>query len=310
MLGLLATHMLGQEFSRTVCVHPVYESFYTAFAPTSMSCAKLFQCEHPTFHGDKIRLLNFRKETDECILKERLNSSERLVWIEANTYPRWTEIPESLWFTDHYRPQPALLGMLPWKNPPPQQVVHLRAPDNVNDVRKGLDNSTLVALGSSLPSTTFLVTNKVQWYSWFAEHYGWSHPPWSSVTHSALALSWGDRQGQPTPRVARQKDETRIRDLQMWADWYTLLQASSIIHTHSAFSSSAAYWMKIMDSHVLEGIDVSQAGVSDAGSGGIMLRLLPEELHRQKNPTVTLSQRHDDPNLPQQVRLDNCEGII
>jgi hypothetical protein len=300
MLGLLATHMLGQEFGRTVCVHPIYESFYKAFAPTSASCNRLFQCEKPVFNREKIRLLNFRGKPDECLLQEILASSKRILWIEANTYPRWTTIPGTLRFTDIYQPQLALLNIVPWKQPP-HQVVHLRAPDDVNDNRNGLDNATLEALGNNLPSTTFLVTNKVQWYDWFSNRYGWSHPPWLTVTHSALALSWGDRRGRPTPRRLPQENQGRVQDLQMWADWYTVAQASSLIHTHSAFSSSAAYWMKITDSHVVEGTDLS------SHTDGRTLRLSPEELHRQ-SPALPLSQRRKDPALPQNSRLENCAG--
>lgn len=294
MSGLLATHMLGMEFNRTVCVHPSYESFYTAFRPRDESCGRLFACERPSL-TEKIRLLNFGDQQDECHLQKLLASSKRILWVEANTYPRWTSIPDSLRFADHYHLQPALLDILPWKVLPPRQVVHLRVPDDGTDIRKGLDETSLKNLGERLPSTTYLVTNKVQLFDWFAERYGWAHPPWKGVSHSSLAISWGDRRGRDIPRIARTREAERTGDLQLWADWYTISQCQVLIHTHSEFSSSAAYWMKIKDSRIFDGVDPE--------TGKLCLR--PEELHRH-NPAAPLSRRQRNASIPDLNRLKNC----
>jgi hypothetical protein len=295
MMGLLAAHMLGLEFNRQVCVHPSYKSFYAAFAPAAQACERLFQCEKPTL-TKRIRVLNFQGQIDECHLQKTMASSDRIVWVEANTYPRWTSVPDSLGvFEAYYRLQPALQNTLPWKTPP-QQVVHLRAPDGDNDSRSGLDEATLTALGMGLPKNVYLVTNKVQWYGWFTKRFGWSHPPWHSVSHSSLAVSWGDRDGRDIPRVPVDENTKEARDLQAWADWVTISKCTSLLHTHSDFSSSAVYWMKLSNSHVIDGVDPT---------GG--LRLIPEALHRQPLARP-LSQRQRDPDVPKSARLENCHS--
>ena len=243
------------------------------------------------------------------MLQQTLASREhRLLWIEANTYPRWTQTPPQVRFTTYYKPKEALLRVLPWKdsNTPPHHVVHLRAPDGTSDIRKGLDDETLEALGKHLPSDTYLVTNKVMWYDWFEEKFGWSHPPWQGVTHSALALSWGDRQGRNIPRVTLNKDEKEMRNLELWADWYTILHAKSLIHTHSDFSSSAAHWMNIEDSHVLDFCNLKD--------GTLQLHL--EEWRRHDDNDLLLgvaaplSQRRQDPQLPETQRLEHCDATL
>ena len=308
MSGLLGVHLLGHEFNRTVCVHPGFSSFHAAFqAPvdstTRHTCDKLFHCEKPVLgdapKGSFIRLINFHPPPNECLLQETLASAAyRILWIEANTYPRWTNTPPGFLFTQYYQPKPELLQILPWKNPP-RQVVHLRAPDSTSDIRKGLDDATLEALGKNLPPETYLVTNKVMWYDWFEQQYGWSHPPWQGVTHSALALSWGDRQGGNIPRVVQDKDEETIRHLELWADWYTIVRASSLIHTHSDFSSSGVHWMNIEDAHVLDFCNLKDG----------TLRLQPEEWRRHEL-AAPLSQRREGAQLPETQRLEHCDVTL
>ena len=307
MSGLLAVHMLGLEFDRTVCVHPRFSSFHAAFdtihADTVRACVKLFECEKPVLgnagKNEFIRLINFHPPPNECLLQETLASTQhRLLWIEANTYPRWTEKPSQLLFTKYYQPTKALLQILPWETPP-RQVVHLRSPDGTSDIRKGLDDATLEALGKNLPSDTYLVTNKVMWYDWFEKQYGWSHPPWQGVTHSALALSWGDRLGRNIPRIALGKQEEMSRNLELWADWFTILKASSVIHTHSDFSSSASRWMNIVDSQVLDFCSEKDE----------TLRLHAEEWH-QHEMALPLSKRRQDSQLSEMHRLGHCDATL
>ena len=108
MSGLLAIHTLGREFDRIVCVHPRYTDFHQAFRlvddTTAETCRLLFVCEDPSFgHATKtnnvVRLINFHPPPNECLLQEILASKamdHRIMWIEANTYPRWTPTPELL----------------------------------------------------------------------------------------------------------------------------------------------------------------------------------------------------------------------
>jgi len=189
-------------------------------------------------------------------------------------------------WTDYYRPTHALLEMLPWTTStmkdastttsttekrvdPPTTVVHLREPDNDHDIRRGLDVITRQAMGETLPkNTTYLVTNRVDYYSWFQTQYGWNHPPWTGVRHSALPLiEWSSKtnsesanQGHndkiPPPRTTTHTEEW----LQLWADWWTMYQATTLYHTHSDFSRSAARWSHKDDhSYTIQGAD-NQSG--------------------------------------------------
>jgi len=307
MEGLLAVHIFGLEFNRIVCVHPSFTGFHLAFESyhpkIKSACSRLFKCDmgvqNPDVY-DFIRMLNFHPPLDECQLQENMASFEnRVIWIEGNTYPRWPRLPENLLFTEYYRPTQALLDVLPWTTPP-RRVVHLRAPDSTKDIRDGLDDATLEVLGETLPTDTYLVTNQVLWYDWFAERYGWSHPPWQGIVHSAQAISWGNRNGDNIPRRVLDNESKRIGSLQLWADWYTILRASSVIHTHSDFSSSAVHWMNIVDSSVL------MKSSMDLNDG--KLRFKPEHF-RLGIPAALLSQRRKDSALPETQRLEHCKTV-
>jgi hypothetical protein len=305
MSGLLAVHLLGREFNRTVCVHPNFKIFHAAFRPihadTVEACPRLFECEKPLLGNAGpdgfVRLLNFAFAPNECELQTVLASpKQRMVWIEANTYPRWSATPDGF-FLQQYEAKPALADSLPWQSPP-VNVVHLRAPDGTSDPRKGLDDRTLAALGRTLPKDTYLVTNKVVWYNQFARDFGWSHPPWEGITHSALALSWGDREGHNIPRVVVDRGDLAVHDLQLFADWYTLLLATSVWHTHSDFSVSAVHWMNTAKSYEIDFCDLQ---------GRLNLK---EEEWRQQEIAVPLVQRKDDSRLPERQRLEHCDSFI
>ena len=250
MNGLLAAHLLGDEFDRLVCVAPTYKSFHNTFQPVLpqavQDCPTLQLNPKPKL----ITLINYHSAPDECVLKDALSSDKQIVFIVGNTYPQWREVPDN-YFTRFYKPTPSLRSMLPWSEPP-TNVVHLRKGDRENyDSRAGLDSKTLKALGEALPSDTFLVANNVNWFDFFAEKYGWSHPEWRGVQHSAFRsfMSWGSR-GELT-----EKDYSpKLQDLQMWSDWYTILSAKKVWHTHSDFSLSAIHWMNI-ESKTITGVD-------------------------------------------------------
>eukprot|EP00977_Amphora_coffeiformis_P008672 scaffold1971_cov127-Amphora_coffeaeformis.AAC.3 len=307
MAGLLAVHILGMEFNRIVCVHPSFSSFHQSFEAVhpeiKSACSRLFECDGQVQNpnvGDFIHMLNFHPPLDECQLQQDMASLDnRIIWIEGNTYPRWPQTPEKLLFTEYYQPTQALREVLPWTKPP-RQVVHLRAPDSVTDIRDGLDDVTLEVLGKTLPTDTYLVTNQVLWYDWFSERYGWLHPPWHGVVHSAQAISWGNRNGDNIPRRVLDSESKRMGQLQLWADWYTILRASSVIHTHSDFSSSAVHWMNIADSSVLMRSSVELNKET--------LCLKPEDFHRD-DPAALLSQRRKDSSLPETQRLEHCETV-
>lgn len=250
MNGLLSAHLLGDEFDRVVCVTPTYKSFHDTFQPVLpqavQDCPTLQLNPKPKL----LSLINYHSDPDECVLKDELSSDKKIVYIVGNTYPRWREVPDN-YFTRFYKPRPSLQSMLPWSEPP-STVVHLRKGDRENtDPRAGLDTKTLKALGEALPSDTFLVANNVNWFDFFDEKYGWRHPEWRAVQHSAFRsfMSWGSR-GELT-----EKDYSpKLQDLQMWSDWYTILSAKKVWHTHSDFSLSAIHWMNI-ESKTITGVD-------------------------------------------------------
>jgi hypothetical protein len=325
MSGLLAVHLLGREFNRTVCVSDSYTHFHWAFRianPTvAAACRQLLECEKPVFDmSHHIRLINYLAAPNECALKTRLESStlpdHRILWIMANTYPCWPSsqdaIPENFFF-DRYQARPRLLDMLPYRhvNNPPHTVVHLRFQDGSRDVRKGLDNTTLHNLGQSLPRDTYLVSNHVAFFDFFERNYGWEHPDWDAVTHSALAISWGNRQNESVPPSrmmvrTRNEAEQERQTMQLWADWYTLLRAKYIVHTSSDFSSSAAHWMNI-DSMIIEGSSSPEdpTTTNDHAATAAAVRLVPESWRRDDNDCVPLVERtkqqlqrcNEDPTL-------------
>jgi hypothetical protein len=257
--GLLAAHLLALEFNRIVCVSPIYKNFLDAFEPAHPEaiekCPKLLAGNLPAKTSENsLRLINFESVPDECLLKDTLASDNPVLFLESNTYPRWPEIPDNLFFTN-YRAKPELLKLLPYKAYP-KTVVHLREPDGEDDLRKGLDDDSLKALGKMLPRDTYLVTNRVEWYDKFEKEYGWSHPEWNEVVHSAFEKSWGVRGSteRQTHSVAQVDRETQ--NLQMWCDWYTILTAKFVYHTHSDFSISAIHWQNL-DSFEIMGLNAT-----------------------------------------------------
>jgi hypothetical protein len=249
--ALLSAHLLGQEFDRTVCVRPSFDSFLEVFEAVGANaverCSRILRHAPEQSPGNTISLVNFVDPPNECWLKEKLQSNEKILFISGNTYPRWPKVP-GWFFTDHYRAKQVLIDALPY-NPkhPPSTVVHLREPDNMADIRDGLDDATLLALGDALPkgADTYLVTNRVAFFQRFANCCQWSHPKWKKVTHSALQVDWGSLSDADGPPVSQ--------NVQMWADWYTIAMAKTVYHTHSDFSQSAIHWMDIQDSHIIVG---------------------------------------------------------
>jgi len=294
MNGLLAVNLIGEEFDRVVCIIPDY-SFLLAFelvnATHQQLCDQFFQ-EHPpeevSEYGNgrekRIHMVNYQEPPNECKLKKRLESTEddlKYIYVQANTYPRWRSVPPNYFF-QLYRAKQELLDMLPYDaNYPPTTVVHLRQEDGLTDKRKGLDEASLEALGNLLASPSpedannindddnnnipYLVTNHVYWYDFFELNYGWLHPNWNLVSHSALKKDWGKRNKafqldaddkdendkddlyeKPEMTIEEREEKERadkkIQDMQLWADWYTILTAQRVYHTHSDFSISATHW--------------------------------------------------------------------
>lgn len=292
MNGLLATHLLGYEFDRTVCLTATLHDFLIAFEPideaTVHNCPTLKGHLPPVSTENSISLVNFRSPPNECALKERLASNVEILYIESNTYPRWPPVPDNFFFR-YYRPRKVLLDALPFDaQSPPPTVVHLRMQDGDMDKRKGLDDQSRSALGDMLPRTTYLVTNRVPWFDWFAEKYGWAHPNWQRVKHSALDdnghQEWGSR---AVPTEQGHVDQ----NLQIWADWYAILRAKYVVHTHSDFSLSAIHWMNIPSRTILD--YNPESGTVD----------LTEESWRVDGETAPLIERTLEAVGTQQLRL-------
>jgi hypothetical protein len=257
--GLLAAHLLALEFNRTVCVSPLYKTFLEAFEPVNPvameKCPKLLAGSLPTRTRDNyLSLITYSPPPDECLLKETLASDVSVLYLESNTYPRWAAVPNNFFFTN-YRAMPELLKALPY-NESPTTVVHLREPDGANDARKGLDNDSLKALGKMLPRDTYLVTNRVEWYDKFEKEYGWTHPEWYEVVHSAFEKRWGVRGAEKSESHIVHTFDREKQNLQMWCDWYTILTAKFVFHTHSDFSISAIHWQNL-DSRTIMGLNAT-----------------------------------------------------
>ena len=276
MNGLLAAHLLGDEFNRTVCVSPAFEEFFVGFKPVHPSlenCPKMFQTLEKAMrsknpkqrqvsfrkppHKLVIEMINYKKGyKNECDLQSKLASNTPIWFLKANMYPRWRSIPEN-YFARFYQPTSSLQELLP--NPLPKTVVHLRKEDSLRDFRSGLDKASLGALGEYFRDKSpppYLVTNNVEWYTYFEKEYGWTHPKWEKVVHSvqrqAIVSHKVTKSGrllnvQPKKRQRSDDDPTskqqRARQtLEMWSDWYTCLQAEVVLHTFSDFSASAIHW--------------------------------------------------------------------
>lgn len=284
--GLLAAHLLAMEFNRTLCIQQYFE-FLQVFEPIDpiavSKCDNLFQ-QFPNINqqfrdhdNTTVRLVNYESPPNECRLQEMLQSDRHpVLFYEGNTYPRWPPVPDRFFFR-FYRARSNLLRALSY-DAPPTTVVHLRVPDSPEiDFRKGLDERTLEALANQLPTqTTYLVTNNVEWYHRFETCCQWKHPPWNTVVHSANGIQWGfldskadysrlELGNQLFWMKSLQQKETKEREdsvaevvkkqnVQMWADWYTILTAKTVYHTHSDFSISAIHWMNNRDSHSIEGL--------------------------------------------------------
>jgi hypothetical protein len=347
--GLLAVHYLGIEFHWHVCLLPDdWPDFFQAFVLSDtnnheinddiMDHCKTIALQHPSTPRNTLWLVNFAKiPMNECDLRRRLNDDEPILYIVANTYPRWpallatnntaemstsgvTKAPISsisrlgnVSFHDFYQPTPALRKLLPWHDDtnqnetatsiqglflpskplsPPATVVHLRQADGIHDARAGLDAATLDALGQKLrSSSTFLVTNQIDYYQYFGQNFGWRHPTWTTaIRHSALpkihwnplSTKWshsnisdphrkshntiydhnlqsqsGFRSQQGKNHGESSSPSSSLSSLQMWSDWYTLLHAKHVYHTHSDFSLSAAHWNRNgqQASYTIRGID-------------------------------------------------------
>ena len=284
MHGLLSAHLLADEFGRIVCVSDHYYQFHLAFesiVPTAIDHCPDILTRHSqeppdTKRDQTFELLNYRHgPANECALKTMLSSSKRVLHLTANTYPRWPRVPKTFNFFTFYKAKPVLLDVLPYPHSePPPIVVHLRKADKEGiDVRKGTNVEDLRSLGKLLPvdasqRSPFLVTNNVEWFDFFEQEYGWFHPSWTVVMHSEFGYQWPERKSDNVEnlrgeRLAYHNKHESIRKqlgvdtfeiLQLWADFYTLLQAEKVYHTFSDFSLAAVHWMGTW-SRTYDGLD-------------------------------------------------------
>ena len=314
--GLLAAHLLGEEFHRIVCVSPEYSDFLELFEAVDEQvvrfCPSALEASRniTKTHHNSVRLITFEPAPNECALQTLLRDGPDILFMTANTYPRWPKIPQPHYFDKYYRAKPKLLASLPYNaSQAPLTVVHLRQSDGAQDMRRGLDQESLQALGKLLPSDTYLVTNRVAWYDYFDTHFGWRHPQWTTVIHSALHKQWGSRdetklQQQhnhdkdsfsnlvPATTVQEDDAEKRIQQLQMWVDWYTILQATTVYHTHSDFSISAIHWNDIRDTKTILGFDHDKQSL-----------ILVEESWRVDGETVPVVERTEFASGTSRLRL-------
>ena len=311
LAGLFASHMFGREFQRIVCMSPEYQAFYQAFQAKQEECQlsilESILNETPPSRNNTITINNYQSPPSDCWIRKRLGSlheEDKILYYVGNTYPQWPLPPPSITFDRFYQPTEALLDALPYKEFP-TTVVHLRLEDGILDARPGLDDTTLNTLGRVLPSnsSTFLVTNNVGWYNFFGEKYGWSHPPWTSVQHSALGeIQWGaqtQRHWRQQQHAGKNHDAfTSILPsptLQMWTDWYTILKARQVYHTLSDFSLSAIRWNHIHNSgYTIRGTLSINDGESSNNSTQLLPKLFlqPDYLHDTDTMAAPLIDRN------------------
>ena len=134
----------------------------------------------------------------------------------------------------------------------------------------------------------FLVTNSVGWYNRFPN---WNHPKWEKVQHSVnflrqphFTVTGAPRKNQNTKTNNNENGESgpaknenksdRLSDakyqqgMQMWSDWYTLLNSKLIYHTHSDFSISAARWnQNILSWTILDSKNQPPSSVEETDGG-------------------------------------------
>ncbi|CAB9507480.1 expressed unknown protein [Seminavis robusta] len=319
MNGLLAAHLLGDEFGRIVCVTHQYTGFHQAWKaihPVAVRmCSTIMMDNYNQY--PQLFLLNFHKTpVNECYVQQLLASDkEPIIALQGNTYPRWAHVPPK-YFLQFYQPKRIMLDVLPY-NPdrPPRTVIHLRKEDAQGDVRYGLDDTTLKTLAKlcalQFPEDKpYLITNHVPWFDELEERYGWRHPDWQMVTHSASQQqqNWGSRHTKRGNDVdlkqeandrklygAHETPQAQLENLQLWADWYTLLHAKRVFHTVSDFSTSAVHWMGTtakkddgtIESYILEGLP-----------GHVQLN---PEYFRREDPAIPLVERTAD-------QLQHCYG--
>lgn len=240
--GLLSAHLLGEEFGRIVCVHPVFETFLDVFEPidpqTNAKCTPVLRKLYEGRRTGHIQVRSDRKPPDECLLQETLISGPDIVYMIGDTYPRWPEVPPKF-FDRFYRPKPQLLALLPY-NATPEIVVELTAPEGRKVKR--LNSKELVAVGRLHPSNrSYLIAeDRVDLYRISKAKYGWSHPPWNQ-NHSFVEING---------TIVDPGNQTVLLNRQKWVDWYTILQARKVLHQNSQLATSAIRWMG-MESHSL-----------------------------------------------------------
>ncbi|KAL7566123.1 hypothetical protein ACA910_003896 [Epithemia clementina (nom. ined.)] len=276
--GLLAAHLFGLEFNRTVCVSWIkfWEVFEFADSEHKQLCEQMHNqliitSNNTVKKPTSLVLWNFGsgRNADECLVYDILSSREnKVITMTGNTYPGWrTEIPRDF-FHRYYLPRKILLNFLPYNpNQPPKVVVHLRSPDGHSDRDRGLDEESLTYLGRMLEGNgTYLVTNRPDWYRRFHECCGWSYDTnWvdQPIRHGAMELIWlpNGEQVRGKDNIAKlrlnyttntnqtlgssKKEKERKSELQnrkLWSDWYTMHTAEKVYHSNSDFSRSAVHW--------------------------------------------------------------------
>ncbi|VEU34288.1 unnamed protein product [Pseudo-nitzschia multistriata] len=233
-----------------------------------------------------------------------------------------THREERDYFHERFEPTPELRAILPWSvaprdsngaadeptratttitGKPPSIVVHLRDGDGVHDEREGLDEETLSLLAredfveaarGKAGGAVFLVTNRIDWYARFPN---WSNPGWTSeIHHSAMdAIRWGSSSEKPAHHQ-RNKDREA---LQLWADWYTLLVADRIYHTHSDFSRSAARWNERTKSWTIRGTTSAAGGTEEGQERAESHRLWLQPDLEEKGSGETRGRKNGTPRL-------------
>jgi len=283
--GLLAAHLLGLEFNRTVCVKwdDFLEAFDYADPKRAEACQSLGNGKFAA-----VSLWNFGTVPDECHVVDTLSSDNRVVRMGGNTYPGWrTDIPPNL-FHENFRAKSDLLNVLPYEVfNPPKIVVHFRSPDSTGDAERGLDDNSLRILGEMLQgNATYLVTNRPDFYRRFHDCCGWSYDTaWvdKPIQHPAMHLQWAVDGSKSKIGTAEKTAGKKEQNMKMWSDWYTMHNAETVYHSNSDFSRSAVHWNANTTGYQLHGV---KRTLSQLGSYVLDLRHAPYDEVKSRIPPL------------------------
>ena len=226
--GLATAMLLSGRYRRQLCVWwklfekafehraagrcPSKESIFTAAGPSGTALLQ----------APWVELWNFGETTPEEHWRMLLASDERTVVLQGNLVVE-PDVRLGGDFDAAFGPTPALAALLRERGGARRIAAHLRVAGVEGEGRRGLfkEVDAWASLRRHLPSDTYVVSDSSDSYR---ELSAFASPPWGAVPHSA---------------TVRTISSSAAQILRTWAEWWSLREASVLLHTPSAFSESA-----------------------------------------------------------------------